>query len=116
LQSSGTDAVRRLLLSYRNLALAATGSFFFFLALLALLWYSERTNIAVLFILLLSGFLWIGLTSLSRHAFVSLKRHIRVDVGSLEFLSTQLVFFHFPIMYGRIRREAEGYSSKGHAQ
>lgn len=65
----------------------------------------------MIFVLLLSGFLWMGLTSLSRHALIKLKRYIRVDVGTVEFLSTQIVFVHFPLMYGKIKKEVESYVS-----
>jgi hypothetical protein len=60
----------------------------------------------------MSGFLWIGMTSLCRHALVNLKYQTGNKVSLVEFLLTQLVVFLFPIHYARLKREVALYKDK----
>jgi hypothetical protein len=62
--------------------------------------------------MLLTGFLWIGVTSISRHVFVLLKRYIGKDITVLEFLLTQFIVLLFPLYYMKLRKEVLSYSEK----
>ena len=70
----------------------------------------------ILYVVLLCGFLWIGSTSLSRHALVVLKRHIGREIGMVEFLSTQFVAILFPVAYRKVRGEVRAFVEKQRAQ
>ena len=74
--------------------------------------FSEMVNYLFLFLLLFTGFLWIGVTSISRHVFVLLKRHIEKDISVLEFLSTQFIVLLFPFFYMKLRKEVRIYREK----
>lgn len=74
--------------------------------------FSEMVNYLFLFLLLFAGFLWIGVTSISRHVFVLLKRHIGKDISVLEFLSTQFIVLLFPFFYMKLRKEVRNYREK----
>ena len=106
------ETADKLLAGYRIGAIAATCSFVIFAAFLTAVVLVQRMHFFMLLLLLLSGFLWIGMTSICRHSFILLKRHIGVEVGQLEFLSTQFVFLHSPIRYRKVRKEVEIYKEK----
>ncbi|RPI37508.1 MAG: hypothetical protein EHM54_03000 [Nitrospiraceae bacterium] len=79
-----------------------------FIIFVALLWVAvalETTGIILYFVLLLAGFLWIGVTSISRHVFVMLKRHLGKDISVFEFLSTQFIVLLFPFFYMKLKKE-----------
>lgn len=103
-----SDMTDRLLSAYRFWGLASVTTFLLFSALLAIYYMLKFNHILFLLMVLLSGFLFIGMTSLCRHALVRLKQHIGVKVGIVEFILTQFVFIMFPFNYARLRREAEG--------
>ncbi len=64
------------------------------------------------FILLLTGFLWIGVTAVSRHVFVLLKRYIGKEISDLEFLSTQFIVLLLPFLYMKLKKEVRIYNGK----
>jgi hypothetical protein len=99
------DNADRLLLNYLLAGIGSSTVFIVFLALLYLAFLSEKTDMFLYFLVLLSGFLWIGVTSISRHLFVLLKRCIGKEIGVLEFLSTQFIVLLLPVLYLRLRRE-----------
>lgn len=86
--------------------------FIVFMALLLFLVNHERAGILHYFIALLFGFLWIGVTSISRHAFVLLKKFIGRKISIPEFLSTQFAVLLFPLLYIRLKREVREYEEK----
>lgn len=83
--------------------------FIVFVMLLSLAVIQEKTDMVLYFIMLLSGFLWIGATSVSRHVFVMLKRYIGREISVLEFLSTQFIVLLFPFFYLKLRKEVQGH-------
>ncbi len=103
------DVLDRLLAMYRFWGITATVAFAVFIFLLAVVYRAEKLNVVMLFLSLLSGFLWIGATSMSRHSFVLLKNYIGCRVTVVEFLSTQLVVFLFPFAYRKVKGEAEEF-------
>jgi uncharacterized membrane protein len=86
--------------------------FIVFIALLLFLVKYERADMLHYFIALLFGFLWIGVTSISRHAFILLKKFIGSKISIPEFLSTQFVVLLFPLLYIRLKREVCEYEEK----
>jgi hypothetical protein len=62
--------------------------------------------------MLLSGFLWIGATSVSRHVFVMLKKYIGKETSVLEFLSTQFIVLLFPFLYFKLKREVRAHQER----
>ena len=90
---------------YCSWGIAAMSAFFLFVFLVMSYLDAEQADLMYLFGILMSGFLWIGITSLSRHALVRLKQFIGNKVGILEFISTQLVVFLFPFHYVRLKKE-----------
>jgi hypothetical protein len=60
----------------------------------------------------LSGFLWIGSTSLCRHSLVLLKDEVGQKIDIREFLATQFVFFLFPFTYRKVKREVWHFSDR----
>lgn len=73
---------------------------------------AEQAGIMYLFGILMSGFLWIGATSFSRHALIRLKQFIGKKVSMLEFISTQMVAFFFPFHYVRLMREVAAFKGQ----
>ncbi len=111
------DILDRLLAMYRFWGITATAAFTVFLFLIAVVYRLKEFNLALLFLALLAGFLWIGATSISRHCFVLLKNYIGGRVSLVEFLSTQFVVFLFPFAYRKVRAEAEDFRMRrGQAQ
>ena len=102
----------RLLSSYLLWGMVSVSVFIVFVLLLSLAVVQEKTDMLLYFIMLLSGFLWIGTTSISRHIFVMLKRYIGKEVTILEFLSTQLIVLLFPFFYLKLRKEVQAYLEK----
>lgn len=95
----------RLLAVYRLWAVASILAFILFIFTLSSYYLSEQAHLLFLFVILLTGFLCIGTISLSRHALVRLKVFIGREVGMVEFISTQFVFFLFPFTYVRLKKE-----------
>ena len=95
----------RLLSSYLLWGIASVSVFMLFIALLSFAVMLERTYVFLYFILLLTGFLWIGVTAVSRHVFVMLKKYIGKDISVLEFLSTQFIVLLLPLLYLKLRKE-----------
>jgi hypothetical protein len=60
----------------------------------------------------MSGFLWIGMTSLCRHVLVNLKYQTGNKVSLSEFLLSQLVVILFPFYYARLKKEVALYKDK----
>jgi hypothetical protein len=102
----------RLLSGYLLWGMVSVAFFIFFAALLMVAVIQEKTDMVLYFIMLLSGFLWIGATSVSRHVFVMLKRYIGKEISVLEFISTQLIVLLFPFLYLKLKREVQGYLEK----
>jgi len=110
---NGTDnTLDKLLAGYRLWGFAAIGSFIVFGFLFSIVIFAQEMNFIMLLMVLLSGLLWIGTTSICRHSFVILKRYIGREVGILEFLSTQFVVFLFPFAYRKIKKEVDLYREK----
>lgn len=86
--------------------------FIVFVSLLTFLVRHARTDMLHFLITLLSGFLWIGVTSISRHAFVLLKKFLGREISILEFLSTQFVVLLFPFFYMKLKKEVREYEAK----
>jgi hypothetical protein len=106
------DDAERLLSSYMLWGMASISVFTVFILLLLLAIVREQTNMLLYFLMLLSGFLWIGATSVSRHVFVMLKRYIGKEISVPEFLSTQFIVLLFPFSYLRLRKEVQGHLEK----
>jgi hypothetical protein len=106
------DSLDRLVARYRFWAMAASGAFAVFVFLLVIVYRAEKLNLFMLFLALLSGFLWIGATSISRHFFVLLKNYLGCRVNLVEFLSTQFVVFLFPFAYRKVKNEAEAFRKR----
>ena len=102
----------RLLSSYMLWGILSISSFIVFVALLLVTLVLEKTDMIFYFIMLLTGFLWIGVTSISRHVFVMLKRYIGKDISILEFLSTQFIVLLFPFLYMKLKKEVRTYKGK----
>lgn len=104
----------KLLATYRLWSFAAIGSFIILVLLFITATLTPKINFLMLLGILLSGFLWIGTTSISRHSFVLLKRYIgrEAEISILEFMSTQLVVFLFPFAYKKVRKEVDLYREK----
>lgn len=103
----------RLLSSYLLWGMITVAVFIVFVLLLWLAVVQEKTDMALYFIVLLTGFLWIGATSLSRHVFVILKRYIGKEISIPEFLSTQFVVLLLPYLYLKLRKEVQSHAEKG---
>lgn len=73
---------------------------------------AEQAGLKSLLGILMSGFLWIGATSFSRHSLVTLKQFIGIKVGILEFISTQMVVILFPYHYIRLKREVAEFKGR----
>lgn len=97
---------------YCTCGVVAMSAFYLFIFLVASYLAAEHAGLLYLFGILLSGFLWIGATALSRHALVRLKHFIGNKVGMLEFLSTQLVALLFPFHYVRLKREVAEFKGR----
>ena len=102
----------RLLSSYLLWGMVSVSVFIVFVVLLSLAVVLEKTDMVLYFIMLLSGFLWIGVTSISRHVFVMLKRYIGKEISVLEFLSTQFIVLLFPFLYMKLRKEVQDLPGK----
>ncbi len=102
----------RLLSSYVLWGAISMCAFLAFVALLSVIVVLKKADMLLYFIMLLTGFLWIGVTSISRHVFVLLKRYIGKDISVLEFLSTQLIVLLFPFLYMKLRKEVRLYKEK----
>lgn len=103
------DMPDKLLSNYRLWGIAAISSFVIFIILLLLIVFLQEIRIISIFAVLLFGFIWIGTTSISRHSFILLKNYIGKEVSVIEFLSTQLVVFLFPLAYRKVKEEVEAY-------
>jgi hypothetical protein len=106
------DILDRLVTIYRFWAVTASGAFTVFVFLLVIVSRAEKLNLLVLFLALLTGFLWIGATSISRHSFILLKQYLGCRVSVVEFLSTQFVVFLFPFAYRKVKKEAEMFRKR----
>jgi hypothetical protein len=102
----------RLLSSYLLSGIVSFFVFMVFIVLLSLAVILDKTDMILYFILLLFGFLWIGVTSISRHVFVMLKKYIGKEISVLEFLSTQFVVLLFPFLYMKLKKEVRTYGEK----
>lgn len=87
-------------------------AFFLFVFLVTSYLAAEQAGLMYLFGILMSGFLSIGMTALSRHTLITLKHFIGNKVGMLEFISTQLVVFLFPFHYVRLKREVAEFKGR----
>ena len=108
-QQSNAD---RLLSSYLLWGMLSIAAFAAFIALLLFTFVLERSDILINFVMLLTGLLWIGLTSISRHVFVLLKRYIGKDISIPEFLSTQFIVLLLPFLYIKLKKEIRLYKEK----
>jgi len=106
------DTTDRLLSAYLLWGMVSVFLFIVFVLLLLVAVAQETTDMVLYFIMLLSGFLWIGATSVSRHVFVMLKRYIGKEISVLEFLSTQFIVMLFPVLYIKLRKEVQAYLEK----
>jgi len=106
------DTTDRLLSAYLLWGMVSVFLFIVFVLLLLVAVAQETTDMVLYFIMLLSGFLWIGATSVSRHVFVMLKRYIGKEISVLEFLSTQFIVMLFPVLYIKLRKEVQAYLKK----
>lgn len=97
---------------YSFWGVAAVSVFLLFIFLVAFSLAAEQAGLLYLFGILVSGFLGIGATSLSRHALIRLKQFTGNKIGILEFISTQLVVFLFPFHYVRLKREVSEFKEK----
>ena len=97
---------------YCSCGLIAISAFLLFVFLVTSFLAADQAGLLYLFCILMSGFLWIGATSLSRHSLVRLKEFIGKKVGIFEFISTQLVFLLFPFQYVRLRKEVAEFKGK----
>lgn len=102
----------RLLSSYVLWGVISISSFVAFVALLLVTLVLEKTDMIFYFVMLLTGFLWIGVTSISRHVFVMLKRHIGKDISIPEFLSTQFIVLLLPFLYMKLKKEVRTYKGE----
>ena len=102
----------RLLSSYLLWGMLSVLIFIIFIMLLSYAILSEQTYIFLYFILLLTGFLWIGVTAITRHVFVLLKKYIGKEISVLEFLSTQFIVLLLPFLYIKLRKEVRIYNKK----
>lgn len=102
----------RLLSGYLLWGIISICAFIAFVLLLSVTVVLEKADLRLYFIMLLTGFLWIGVTSISRHVFVLLKRYIGKDISVLEFLSTQFIVLLFPFLYMKLRKEVRIYKEK----
>jgi len=106
------ETTGRLLSGYMLWGLVSVAAFTVFILLLLLAAVQEKTDMVLYFIVLLTGFLWIGATSVSRHIFVMLKSYIGREIGVPEFLSTQFIVLLFPFLYMKLRKEVRDYLAK----
>lgn len=106
------DSPERLLSGYLYWGIASICAFLVFVVLLLLAIALERADILLYLLLLLAGFLWIGVTSISRHLFVLLKKLIGKEISVFEFLSTQFIVLLFPFFYLKLRKEIRAYRDK----
>ena len=104
-----TETPEELLTDYLVWGLAAAGSFILLLLLLSLYLFAGEIHSALLPAGLVSGFLWLGATSMSRHSLVNLKRCVGRKLGMPEFLLTQLNCFLFPFSYRKVKKEVAQY-------
>lgn len=74
--------------------------------------FVPAASLDILYVVLLSGFLWIGSTSFSRHALVVLKRYIGREMSMIEFFSTQFVAVLFPLAYRKVRNEVKAFRER----
>jgi hypothetical protein len=94
------------------MGLAAIGSFAVFVCLIMTITAMQAPQFYIFFVLLCSGFLWLGATVMSRHVFVVLKQHIGKRVGIFEFLSTQFITFLLPFSYRKVKVEVDHFLSQ----
>jgi hypothetical protein len=106
------DVLDRLMAAYRFWGITAGCAFFLFVFLLVAVWRAEKFSMIILVVALVSGFLWIGATSLCRHSFILLKNYLGCRVSVVEFLSTQFVVFLLPFAYRKVKREADALMKK----
>jgi hypothetical protein len=102
----------RLLSGYLFCGVLSIVIFILFALLLSYAILIEQTYIFLYFILLLTGFLWIGVTAIARHVFVLLKKYIGKEIHVLEFLSTQFIVVLLPFLYIKLRKEVRMYNKK----
>lgn len=106
------ETAARLLRNYAIWGIAAILAFGLFLLFLYLVIISHQLSLLSVFAVLISGFLWIGATAISRHAFILLKQYIGKEVSMLEFVSTQFVVVLFPLVYATVKNEVEEFRKK----
>jgi hypothetical protein len=102
----------RLLSGYLLWGIVSICTFIIFVVLLLVAVVFEKTSLTLYFMVLLAGFLWIGVTSISRHVFVMLKRHLEKDISVFEFLSTQFIVLLFPFFYMKLKKEISLFKGK----
>lgn len=102
----------RLLSGYLFCGILSVLVFILFIILLTYAIQMKQPYIFLYFILLLTGFLWIGVTAISRHVFVMLKKYIGKEISVLEFLSTQFIVLLLPFLYRKLRKEVLIYNKK----
>jgi len=110
-----TPIAEQLLAEYRLWGAAAVLSFVVFLLSICLFYHAELGGIVPLFGILLTGFLWIGATSLSRHSLIRLKQYMGIKVGVVEFISSQMVMVFFPFYYFRLKKEVGEFTERDKA-
>lgn len=106
------DTLDKLLSNYRVWGIGAMCFFMISISLLMFLVLFPSAPLEILYFVLLSGFLWIGSTSFSRHALVLLKRYIGGELSVVEFLSTQFVAVLFPLAYRKVKNEVKVFREK----
>jgi hypothetical protein len=102
----------RLLTGYLFWGIVSICAFIVFIMLFSYAVVLETSNIILYFLLLLAGFFWIGVTSISRHIFVMLKRLIGREISIFEFLSTQFIVLLFPLFYMKLKKEIRIFREK----
>lgn len=106
------DNAEDLLSSYLLWGILSVVVFVFFMALLLFAVQSKQANLFLYFILLLTGFLWIGVIAVARHVFVLVNKYIGREISDLEFLSTQFVVLLLPFLYMKLKEEVRTYNKK----
>ncbi len=104
-----SETADRLLIVFFLWGLAAIGAFLLLIFLVTVFYYTEINELFFLFGILISGFLLIGATSMSRHALVRAKQFTENKISLPEFISTQLVVIFFPYHYFRLKKEVSAY-------
>jgi hypothetical protein len=104
-----SETADRLFIVFCSWGLAAIGAFLLLIFLVTVFYYSEKHDFFSLFGILVSGFLWIGATSMSRHALVRVKQFTENKISLIEFIATQLMVIFFPYHYLRLKKEVSEY-------